>query len=113
MTCDPAQLDRIQTMEQSMHEAAAAVEALRAALEQYESVLPRLRALETYYHSPLWMADFDDDCADRLPKTLPRGVLTEDALYDLLCDNDQLIRALSQLTLGADCADASGAEGRV
>lgn len=102
MACDPAQLDRIRDMEQSMHAVSAAVETLRAALEQYESVLPRLRALEAYYQSPLWMADFDDDHAGKLPRELPRGVLSEDGLYDLLCDNDRLLRALAQLSQAAD-----------
>lgn len=91
------QIERIRTMEQAMNEAGGAVEALLKALSGYEAVLPKLRALERYYENPQWMQDFDDDNAGKLPKDLPRGVLTEDALYDLLCDNDRVKRSLRSL----------------
>lgn len=91
------QLERIRTMEEALNSARAAVDELNSALNAYESVLPRLRALEDYYEGPLWRTDYDADCAGRLPRALPRGVLTEDALYDLLCDHDQLVRDLLRL----------------
>jgi hypothetical protein len=36
------------------------------------------------------MEDFDADREGKIPKSLPRGVLTEDAIYDLLTDNMRL-----------------------
>jgi len=52
---------------------------------------PSLRAkhmtiLESYYHSPLWQADYAADEAGLLPPTLKRGVLSQDALYNLLME---------------------------
>lgn len=92
------QIERISAMERAMNEAAEAVEALDAALARYEALLPELRALEEYYEGPLWRRDFNDDSAGRLPADLPRGVLTEDALYDLLCDNDALVQKLRRVS---------------
>ena len=43
-----------------------------------------VRALEEYYRSPLWRADFEADEAGELPADLKRGVLSEDGLYDAL-----------------------------
>ena len=40
--------------------------------------------LEAYYTSDEWKRDFADDEAGLLPKKLPRGVLSEDGIYNLL-----------------------------
>ena len=40
--------------------------------------------LEAYYLSDEWKRDFADDEAGLLPKKLPRGVLSEDGIYNLL-----------------------------
>ena len=42
--------------------------------------------LEAYYTSDEWKRDFEADEAGLLPKKLPRGVLSEDGLYELLED---------------------------
>lgn len=41
-------------------------------------------ALEAYYESPLWKADFAADEDGRFPAGMKRGVLSEDGVYDLL-----------------------------
>ena len=43
-------------------------------------------ALERYYVSPRWMADFQADEAGKLPFDLKRGVLSEDAVDSFLSD---------------------------
>lgn len=94
---EQTQLARIRSMECALNEAAAAVAGMEAALARYTAVLPKLRELEAYYESPLWLQDYDDDNAGRLPADLARGVLTEDALYDLLSDNARLLTDLRAL----------------
>lgn len=91
------QIERIRAMEQALNEAAPAVAQLAAALESYKAVLPQLKALIEYYQSPLWMQDYDADHAGLLPAQLCRGVLTEDALWDLLGDNARLLEELKTL----------------
>lgn len=91
------QLERITAMEHVLNASAQAVEELSAALERYRAILPELSSLKEYYQSPLWLQDHDDDAAGRFPKELRRGVLSEDAVYDLLEQNAQLYTELAQL----------------
>ena len=84
------QTERIRHMEQILNEAAASVRTLSDALQRYESLLPGIRQLAAYYESPLWRQDFEDDCAGKLPADLRRGVLSEDAVYNLLTDIQSL-----------------------
>lgn len=95
---DPALLERVARMEQALSEARAAVDAFQAALARYQALLPRLRALEGYYCSPQWLADLDADRQGLLPADLPRGVLSQDAVHDLLEEEQELLAALSRLT---------------
>ena len=87
-----APIDRIREMEQRLYDARAALDVLDAALDGYEAALPGLRKLEDYYGSGDWRRDFEADEAGLLPADLKRGVLTEDAVYDLLSDRDALRR---------------------
>ncbi len=45
-----------------------------------------LRELIRYHESGLWLADYERDEKGLLPPGLKRGVLSEDGLYNLLCD---------------------------
>jgi len=55
---------------------------------------PKLRAalsdLTKYYQNGQWLADYTCDELGALPPGFKRGVLSQDALYDLLCDIDRL-----------------------
>ena len=77
-------IERIEHMERILDEAEAALICLRDAIERYRQVRPRLCELEAYYTSPQWLGDYDDDAMGKLPKGLKRGVLSEDAVYNLL-----------------------------
>lgn len=44
------------------------------------------------------MEDFTSDAAGRLPRDLKRGVLSEDAVYDLLTDNNRLTARMRELS---------------
>ncbi len=79
------QITRIIQMEQILDDALAALDhpALRTqALEE------RVRRLEEYYLSPLWRSDYEADCAGKIPPGLKRGILSEDAIYNMLYDWD-------------------------
>lgn len=78
------QIVRIRKMERRLNRASAAVKRLEAALDKWEAVQEDIAALEEYYGSDLWKQDFADDEAGLLPADLKRGVLSEDALWDLL-----------------------------
>lgn len=53
-------------------------------------LLQAIQELSAYYTSPLWLQDLDADRAGNLPPDLKRGVLSEDAVYNLLIDWDNL-----------------------
>ena len=90
------QIGRIEYMEKILNEASLAVDALFAALEDYRAMIPRMDELEAYYTGPQWMRDYEDDEAGRLPDTLRRGVLSEDAIYDLLRRREELRAAMRE-----------------
>lgn len=93
------QIDRIQRMEQILDESKEAVQALSDALERYIALQPDMQALTDYYDSSLWRQDFSDDEAGKIPSGLKRGVLSEDAVYNLLADDFALKQNLESLLL--------------
>ena len=90
------QTERIEYMEAILNEGQCAVQELADALERYQSVKPRVDELEAYYTSRLWMQDYEDDCAGRLPQSLKRGVLSQDAVFDLLDGMREVEQALKE-----------------
>ena len=89
--------ERITQMEQRLDRATAAVEALETAMEQYQAAQDDLAALDAYLGSPEWHADRNDDEAERLPADLRRGVLSEDAIWNLLERNRELQKQIQEL----------------
>ena len=91
------QLERIKQMEDILDRSTEALAALSDGLEQYQAILPELQTLCEYYEGGLWMQDYDADCAGQLPSDLKRGVLSEDAVYDLLSEHERLKELLQNL----------------
>lgn len=89
--------ERITQMEHRLDRATAAVEVLETAMEQYQAALDDLAALDAYLGSPEWHADRNDDEAGRLPADLRRGVLSEDAIWNLLERNRELHKQIQEL----------------
>ena len=87
-------LEDIRTMEEKLNRCRAAVDALQTALDTFDAVQADLAALEAYYGSSDWFAHLAADERGELPPDLRRGVLSQDALYDLLRDADTLRRRI-------------------
>ncbi|MBQ4046943.1 MAG: DUF4298 domain-containing protein [Clostridia bacterium] len=79
------QIARIAHMEQILNKAE---EAIKTLFELH----PQIEELSAYYGSKDWFADYDADRAGLLPKDLKRGVLSEDAVYDLLAQYRKLLQ---------------------
>lgn len=92
------QTARIRKMERCLVSASAAVKRLEAALDRYESVQQAIATLDEYYGSDLWRQDLADDEAGLLPENLKRGVLSQDAIWNLLADVHTLTTRLRTLT---------------
>ncbi|MBR3363443.1 MAG: DUF4298 domain-containing protein [Solobacterium sp.] len=84
------QTDRITEMEQYLDSSIEAAEKLQEAMEIYEDNLENYLKLTDYYGSTLWRKDLDADAAGNLPADLKRGVLSEDAVYDLITATREL-----------------------
>ena len=90
------QIERIQEMESCLDASEKAISELSEALSAFEEVQPMFRRLSDYYGSETWMQDYEDDEAGKLPEGLKRGVLSEDAVYDLLTEHHELILRMSK-----------------
>ena len=87
-------ITRIETMEKKLNAALAAVHALDRALEDYAAAQKDIRALEKYLSGRERRGDLAADEKGLLPSSLARGVLSEDGIYNLLEENDELLRRL-------------------
>ena len=95
------QIKRITEMEGCLDASEKAIRQLSEALSAFEEVQDRYRRLSDYYDSEQWMQDYADDEAGKLPKDLKRGVLSEDAVYDLITENRELLVRMLKLVTGA------------
>jgi len=94
------QITRIQQMERCLDRVSQAVMRLSAALDEYADVQDALRQLSDYYGSDAWKQDFAADSAGLLPPGLKRGVLSEDAVWNLLEDVSDLKERMANLLYG-------------
>lgn len=94
---------RIAKMEMYLDDSCVAIEALSDALREYEEIQDKYFELVDYYSSQEWMADFEADEAGLIPAELKRGVLSEDAVYDLITDHrDLMTRMLAAAQRGLE-----------
>ena len=98
MNAKEKQIERIEYFESVFSRVSAAAGRLSLALEEFEKLEPELMELEAYYSGKLWKKDFADDEAGRLPPELKRGVLSEDGVYNLLSEIDEIRKALNPHT---------------
>ena len=94
------QIKRIAEMEAKLDETNEILGRLSAALADYERAQVLLHDLDEYYTGTDWAKDFKADEEGKLPADLKRGVLSEDAVYDILMDNREM--AAEMLRLVAD-----------
>ena len=91
------QTENITRMENRFDGARAAVDELSAALEKYAAVQADIAALDGYYGSAQWLRDYDDHGVGKLPKGLKCGVLSQDAVYDLLTDKRAILEKMREI----------------
>lgn len=74
---------RIRKMERSFNRVQKAVAALEHDMERLACLEGDIAFLKEYQDSGLWLEDFEADERGELPPDLRRGVLSEDGLYNL------------------------------
>ena len=84
-------IDRIMHMENCFDEL---LEAQRLGIESIftnNRLKKRYDMVKEYYENGLWLQDYEADERGELPAELKRGVLSQDALYDLLSEIDNYL----------------------
>lgn len=67
------------------------------ALQEFKDHQKELEKLEKYYYSEDFMKDYDASNKGEFPSDINQGILTEDAIYDLLGDNYYMAREMLDL----------------
>lgn len=91
-----AQVERIEKMEKLMDESAAAIKQMEKSLNSFRRAQKKIDELADYYFSKQWRKDFEDDEKGKFSQELKRGVLSEDGIYNLLSDNDDLLKKMDR-----------------
>lgn len=73
------------------------VKELRVMIDSLDDKFQAYQDLVSYYYSDSWTLDFDDDARDLIPKDLKRGVLSEDGIYNVLSEVNDLSLNLIEL----------------
>ena len=90
------QIERIEKMEKLMDESSIAIKEMEKCLNRFSRVQKKIDELADYYFSSDWKKDFEDDEKGKFSKDLKRGVLSEDGLYNLISDNDDLLKKMER-----------------
>ena len=77
-------IERITEMEQRFDRVDEALRALEIAVDTITKLEDDILKLDAYYSGDEWKADFRSDELGLLPQDLKRGVLSEDAIWNLL-----------------------------
>lgn len=77
---------RVKQMEQYMDEVSEVLKNCPESIKEDEEIRLKIAELENYQESGQWLLDYESDEREELPSDLKRGVLSEDMLYNLLCD---------------------------
>lgn len=79
---------------------------LNTELSSFLKAQENIQSLNQYYQSPDWKEDFEADEAGRFPDDLPRGVLSEDGIYNLLEQNEDLWERIKEFAKKAPAKKA-------
>lgn len=82
-------IERIEYMESLFDEVSNAVAADGDSIINDAEIKEKMQILTRYYENGQWLKDYECDERGELPPGLKRGVLSEDGLYNLLCDIEQ------------------------
>lgn len=89
-------IERITKMEAILDQATTTMDELQQKIDDFYKLQNDISLLEAYYLSEDWKNDFALDENGKLPKGLKRGVLSEDAVYDLLERNTELLATICE-----------------
>ena len=77
-------VERVREMEDASNRVESMVKLVNQGLDRYTQLQKDIDLLRHYMESRQWMEDFEADEAGKFPKDMPRGVLSEDGIFNLL-----------------------------
>ncbi len=83
-------IERVRAMEDDFNTVRDIMNEMEMAISNFESIQGRIERLSSYLEDGQFLKDFEADERGELPKDMSRGVLSEDALYDLLEDISEM-----------------------
>lgn len=91
------QINRIKKYEHILNNSTQILNNLENALDALENNHKDLKCLSKYYGSKEWKQDFNDDRLGLIPQNINRGILSEDAIYNLLENNKEIINKMLEI----------------
>jgi hypothetical protein len=79
-------ISRIIKMEKFFDELQLAFSRLNKDFLSDKKLKQKLNRLISYYESGKWLKDYQLDEQNKLPKNLKRGILSQDGIYNFLCE---------------------------
>ena len=93
-SADNEQIKRIKKYERIYDRALSSLKRYNEAAERLERLMPDIKELISYYEGDEWKADFDTDECGKLPSDLKRGVLSEDGVYNMIEEFDEVMKKI-------------------
>ena len=84
------QIDRINKYEYILNNSNQIIKNLEKTINDLNNIQSDIKSLNDYYGSSEWYQDIDDDKLGLLPKDINKGILSEDAIYNLLMNNKEI-----------------------
>lgn len=88
---------RIQARENDLNTALAALKDFEVVLKTLDSAQDSVKRLQDYYSSQEWFEDLDRDDAGEFDDSLNRGVLSEDGIFNLFVQNQEVAIQMLEL----------------
>lgn len=85
-------LAQIRKMEMRLNEGEELIEKLTALQAQWEAFSPLLDELFEYYFNGAWRLDYEAYDNNEIPRDMPCGVLSQDAVYDLFSQKIEMLK---------------------
>ena len=79
-------ISRINKMEEVFDELQLTFSKLNKDFLSNKKMKKKLNRLISYYENGKWLKDYQLDEQNKLPKNLKRGILSQDGIYNFLCE---------------------------
>ena len=85
-------IKRVKKMEAYFDEVLLVLEKEKMTINRNVDIKEKIQTLRRYQESGQWLKDYESDERGEFPSDLKRGVLSQDGLYNLLIDVDNILK---------------------